>query len=524
MRRLLLLIFILCLRISCWGSGPDSLLTELDRVLKSRDIFERAQKESIEEHRANLESSVSLQDQYNSLRGLYTAYRSYKIDSAMIIADERLRVAREIGDRNKIASATLNLAESYVKSGSPEKAVEILDTIDENFLENYHIKYRLGIYRNAYTAIEASSLLPSDRMQARDKLHYYIAEAMKHSPVGSLGYYTLKAERLRDAGMYREAVAVIEEAEKSYDLSEDAAMQFTLGEMYLAAGRRDKAVDCLARSSIIDVTNGVKEYRALILLASILFEDGDVERAFEYINSAFDDAEFSHSGLRTAEIMKIMPVIDTSFHALQRQMAKRTKTILVVAGVLILLLIVSLSGVVYEYLSNKRILSVNAEIKRTLEIKNKELKDADSLKKRQINMLMQTCATYVSGLRDFRKTVYRLLQTSQAHSAMELVSPAKGENADIATLHEMFDDAFLSMYPGFVEETGRFMKSPIKVKPAGLSPELRVAAMIRLGMSSTEEIATLMHYTTQTVYNLRSSLKGMLKVSWEEFETYLKEG
>lgn len=507
----------------CTAADIDSLLIQLDGMLSNRAVYEQAKRAEIIENRANYESSTTPLDRYNSLRGLYTAYRSYRIDSAMIVADARLNVAREIGDPHKIASATLNLAESYVKSGMTDKAIAIMDTLDMASLERYHIKYRIGLYITAYRAKLSGALLPHDRMEALERLRYYSGEATRESPVGTLGYYTLQAEHLRDAGMYNEAVAVMEEAARNYDISGDAAMQYTMGETYMSTGETDKAIECLARSAIIDIMNGVKEYKAMILLSSLLFENGELERAFRYINCAFDDAEFSRSSLRTAEVMRSMPVIDASFHTAEKQMNERTNRMLILACVLVVLLILSLSVVIMEYRTNKRILASMARMNEELEQKNQELIKADSLKLRHINMLMQAYASHIASLRDFRKTVYRLLTTSQMERAVEMVKSDKVEALDIASFHEMFDEAFMSMYPDFIQEVERYTANPVKIKtPGRLTPELRIAAMLRLGVDSADEIASMMHYSVQTVYNLRSALKGMLKVTWEEFITCMK--
>lgn len=522
MRRIILCILLLAC-MECIAR-PDTILMRLDRIIEKRDDFEKAKRASIEEHKANYRSSLTPEDKYNSLRGLYTEYSSYKIDSAMIAADERLTVARKIGNKSKIASATLNLAEAYVKSGASDKGISILDTLDTGSLEKYHYKYRLGIYRNAYSAKVEMAVSPKDKIEALDRLNYFTEQAISQSPAGSLGSFTLEAEKLGNAGLHVEAVAKIEEAAENYDLSNDAAMQYTLGEMYLNANMREKAKDALARSAIIDLSNGVREYRALILLSRILFEDGEIERAFNYINCAFDDSEFSHSYLRTSEIMRSMPAIDAAFHVAERQINRRTNILLIVTVALVVLLIISLILVVREFSIKKKMLATIATINARLEEKNRELKEADSLKQAHINALMLAYAAHISNLRDFRKSVYRLLKTSQLESAMNLVKSDKIESLDIAEFHEMFDKLFLSMYPGFVEDMNRFMESPYKIKePGRLIPELRIAAMIRLGMTSTEEIAGLLHYSNQTVYNLRSSLKGRLKGDWDEFETYLKQ-
>lgn len=513
----------LCAGLSCMAR-TDSLLMSLDSALLNRGYYDRNKQIIINEHKAQYESTSTPIDRYNTLRSLYGDYRSYRIDSAMIAADERLLIARQLGDRSKIASATLNIAEAYAKSGNPDKAISILDTLDTETLEKYHNKYRIGIYRTVYATKARSAILPSDRMDALEKLHSFTDLAARESAEGSLGSYTLKAEKLRDAGMFREAVAVMEEAGKKFDLSKDAAMQYTMGEIYLDADEREKAIECLARSAVLDISGGVKEYRALILLSSLLFENGDLERAFNYINCAFDDADFSRSYLRTAEIMKIMPVIDASFHAAERQINTRTRNLLILAGCLMGLLLISLIFIILEYRANKRMLATIADINSRLEQKNEALIKSDALKLQHLNKVMLAYAGHISRLRDFRKNAYRLLKTGQYENALDFVKSDAAESLDIASFHELFDDAFLSMFPDFVSEVNDFMEKPLKLKnPGRLTPELRVAAMIRLGMTSTEDIARLLHYSNQTVYNLRSSLKSMVRVPWEEFEAYLKQ-
>lgn len=522
MRRRLFSLLYCCIAFYCMGQ-PDSLLNQLDGMLLNRYAYEQAKRADIEQHKANNSTATTLADRYNTLRSLYSAYRSYRIDSAMIVADERLKVARDMADPSKITSATLNLAEAYALSGAPDKAIALLDTLDTWSLENYHIKYRVGIYRTAYSAKAAAAVLPADRIAALEKLHYYSDEASKQSTPNSAGDYTLRAEKLRDAGLFKEAVAVMEEAGKKHDLAADAGMQYTLGEMYLSAGQREKAKESLARSAITDISNGVREYRALILLSSILFEDGDIERAFNYINCAFDDAEYSHAHLRTAEVMKCMPVIDAAFHEAQQQINYRTKRLLILAAILVLLLVLSLILVVKEFRTNRRMLATIADINAQLEHKNGELIKADSLKLNHINSLLRAYSGHISRFRDFRKNAYRLLKTSQFETAADLLKSDKAEQIDIAAFHEMFDEAFLSMFPDFVANIDRYMSKPVKIKmPGRLTPELRIAAMMRLGITSTDDIAGMLHYSSQTVYNLRSSLKGMVKVGWDEFEAYLR--
>lgn len=514
----------LCFAIAS-AADTDSVartLSRLDRIIQDKHQYEADYNHAITKARADFNSSTTPADQYNTLRTLYELYRSYRIDSALIVAEKRLDVATRLGDPSKIASASLNLAEGYARSANPDRALAILDSLDESTLEDYHKKYRNSIYRSALTMQASTALLSSDRMQAADRLRSFRDSAFSQTPANSRGYLTLKAEKLRDAGLYDEAVAEMEKAHRQFDFSNDAAMLYTMGEIYIDAGQPEKGMDCLARSAIIDISSGKKEYKSLILLANLLFEQGDIDRAFSYINCAFEDAAFSHANIRTAEIMQSMPLIDRAFHLQEREIRKRTGIFLVCSGVLIAFLLIFIVLLVRINREKRRMMFTIEGINRRLEEQNVALKEADTLKLQHIKSLMYAYSAYISRLADYRKGVYRLLKTGQTQKALDTVKSNSADAGDVAAFQEMFDEAFLSIYPDFPERMNEYLREPVELKGQRLSPELRVAAMISLGMISTEEISEMLHYSAQSVYNLRSSLKAMLRIDLKDFASAIK--
>lgn len=502
----------------CLGA-TDSSLRELDRIVASHQSYEKVKREEINRARAEYERAATDSDRYNALRGLYEAYRSFRIDSALIVSDTRLAVARRMGMESKIASASLNLAESYVKSGLPDEALRILDTLSTARLEDYHIKYRNAIYGNAYTLKSETALLPADRIAALEKLRKLREETLSSRDRESRGYYTLRAEQLKDAGMLQEAVAMMEEADRKFDFSNDAAMQYAMGETYLAAGDKEKAKNALIKAAQIDLSSGVKEYRALILLASLLFDEGDVERAFDYINCAFEDLHFSNASLRTPEIMNYMPVIDQAFHAYQQENSRKTKIFLWIT-VAMLIVLAAVTTLLWRTLrANRKMVKTISEFNDRLADRNRKLTEADRLKLTHINNLMLSNARYIARIKDYRKSIYRLLKTGQYEKAMDTLKSDRSDSKDIAAFHEMFDEAFLSMFPDFINSVNKILKQPIELKdPNHLTPELRVIALMRLGLSSTDEISGILHYSSQTVYNLRSSIRNLTDLPKEKLE------
>ena len=507
------------------AKGADNLnLRRLDDILTNRHAYEQTRRDEINDIWVQYKTATTDSDRYNVLRALYKEYRTFRIDSAVIIAAERLDIARRMQSKSKIASASLNLAEGYVKSGLADKALAILDTLDMENLETYHRKYLNSVYKNAYKLKAEMELLPAEKMKYKEKVKVYREKALEDNGFGSRGYYTTLAEKYMDAGMYEEAVIKIEEADRLFDFSNDASMQYVMGEIYLAAGRREKAIESLSRASAIDISSGVKEYQSLILLASILLEEGDVERAFVYINNALEDIHFSNASVRNPAIMESMPLIDKAFHAYEIQKRKLTRTFLWIAGVLVLLLAASVVLLLRSIKINRRMLVRIREINRELTDRNKRLEEADNLKISNINTLILSNARYISRLKEYRQTVYRLMKTGQYDKAMETLKSGGNTAKDINAFHEMFDESFLSMFPDFIESVNSLLKTPVELKDKNrLTPELRVIALMRLGLRTTEEIAGVLHYTSQTVYNLRSTVRSMSKLPKEEFEEAVKK-
>ncbi len=518
MKRFLLIGFCLLAALICHANRQ--ILNRLDEVIRVRTKYEAPRREEIQKSKAEFERATDDAARYNALRSLYENYRSFRIDSALIVASKRLDIARKLNEPSKIASASINLAEGYTRLGSADLALHILDTLSLSGLQDYHLKYRNAVRREAYRTKLNSTVIQEDRDLITRKLKDLTDSALNTKDKTSRGYYTLTAEKLCDAGLYDEAVSTIEQAKLHYDFSKDPAMLSTIGDIYLKAGNKEKAIEHLAAAATLDITSGIKEYRSLIALTSILLEEGDIERAFEYINCAFEDAEFSHANIRTAEIMEIMPAIDKAFHESEKEKNRMIRGFLILAGILMAVAIFLLIWYIKALNSNRRMLATIEDINSKLAEKNHELAKADALKLDYIRILMKANSEYISGLKAFRKNIYRLLTAGQYDKAFQLSKNTRNEADAIIVFQELFDEAFLSIFPNFPDDINHFMKEKIEFKDR-LTPELRVIAMMKLGMASTEEISSMFHYSNQTVYNLRTSIRSMINMPWDEFEKKL---
>lgn len=496
----------------------DSLLIQLDGTFQQRDSVGSVRRAKIEGAKDNLASCHTDADRYEVLRSLYSAYRDYRIDSALIVADMRLEVARNIKDSSKIISATINLAESYANVGELHKAAGLLEDVDTSLLGAHHAKYYYNVLGEIYTRLKNSAVTASDRSYYRDRESTVLDTLLlKASPASTSGRI-LRAKKLISAGHRDEALRYLRQVDTA---SIKAPQLYNIGQLYLELGDTASGCPILAKAAILDLQSGVKEYAALIDLAAILHSRGQAARAYHYINVAFDDAQFSGANFRTREIMKILPVIDSEFYRIEQEAMHRTsrqRTIALVFGILML------AAAILVLFQARRLRRLSQRLNKAnvaLEQSYTSLRQADGIKLGYVTTLLQTYAVCDTTMRDFRRSVYRLLKANQTDKAIDLV---RSDKIDSDAFYGIFDSAVISMFPQFIETVNKIMKRPYQPKQAGtLIPELRIIAMIKLDITAIDDIARMMHYSNQTVYNYRSAIRANLAVSEEEFRRILSE-
>lgn len=497
-------------------------LNQLDLILKSRNSSVPNVSEELVKANLEFREARTYEEQYNALRSLFNYYRTNKLDSALIIAEKRLGVAKALKDSSKINSAQLNIADIYTKIGRTDYAISILDDYNKEHLAPHQLKYYNNIYKTALKNKVSSSLLPKERIEALEKLKIFRKNEILETDKNSRAYLLIEIEELRDAGMYKEALKVVDQLLKNFDITSNAPLLYEIGLTYLEAGKTNLAIQFLSKAALIDISNHTKEYQSLILLADVLFEKGDINRAFKYINYALEDAIASNAVINANQIIKLIPNINQAFSQKEKEIKRRTAWFLGAIGVLNIVLVILIILLFKAHRVNKLMLDNINELNRSLKVRNKNLVESDQLKMENLKHFMLAYSSYISQERKFRKNILRLLSTSQYNKAKELIK-RKGETApDSNFFQEMFDTAFISMFPDFISRINEVLKPEYKLTVTDkLTPELRIAALMKLGITSTNEIAEMFQYSPQSVYNLRSSLKTMLTEPFDSLQHLL---
>lgn len=178
--------------------------------------------------------------------------------------------------------------------------------------------------------------------------------------------------------------------------------------------------------------------------------------------------------------------------------------------------------------SNKALKDSNNELKdsnKALRDANDELENTNTKRELMANAFIMLCYQYIERLDSQRKLVIRKIKANQQNELLSILSSSKRGTEESQNFFSQFDKIFLSLYPSFVNELNSLLipEAQIELKEDNeLTPTLRVAALVRLGVTESPKIAGILCYSLQTIYNYRSTLKNSA-IDKEHFEENLQK-
>ena len=178
--------------------------------------------------------------------------------------------------------------------------------------------------------------------------------------------------------------------------------------------------------------------------------------------------------------------------------------------------------------SNNELKDSNNELKdsnKALRNSNDELENTNTKRELMANAFIMLCYQYIERLDSQRKLVIRKIRANQQNELLSILSSSKRGTEESQSFFSQFDKIFLSLYPSFVNELNSLLipEAQIELKEDNeLTPSLRVAALVRLGVTESPKIAGILSYSLQTIYNYRSTLKNSA-IDKEHFEENLQK-
>ena len=528
---------------SLWAGSSDSLLVKLNQTIEQRPSYMQRKEEALETLRQSLRklSAGNVEGRMNLYEALWQENRSYNTDSSLFYATALSQLAQQAGNEEQKQNALLHRATALMTIGMFKEADEIIKPLREGGVlpgqrsQFFHLCRSLfGLMADYAVTAQEKAAYASLTDDFRDSL-LTIYEA------GSNMYRMIYADKLTAHGKYAEALRELLPFTPTGDGRFDAGYHYTIAEAYYHMGRIEEARHYYTLAAISDMQSDTREYIALRKLAVILFQSGDIDRAYDYLTLCMADAKACNARLRILEILDTFPVVNEAYLEKKQQQQR------VITGILIAisLLVVSLIFAIFSVLKQKKALqqaqtdlahanSQLNEVNRTLVEYNQEMKrqnqlitETSYLKEAYITQYMDQCSSYLEKMESFRKRLRQLLSAGKTKEIQQALTSYNQEvETELVEFYDSFDTTFINLFPTFVEDFNALLREDeqVQLKPGQkLNTELRVFALIRLGITDSTKIAHFLRYSVTTIYNYRTRMRNRARGDRDELEKQVME-
>ncbi len=517
-------------------NNSNVLLIEIDKTIENNTYYTQKKEHEITQLKAFLKHTTSLEQKYDITRKLYNDYQSYQSDSALVYARNNFQLAKNLNEPEKLNQAKLNLVAIMGTLGMYKEGLDVLNAINITSTPNLKGSF-YGMTRVLYgqMADNASSQQEKEKYLLLSK--QYRDSCVTFYPTNSVEYIIAKADWYLDHAKQNETLDLLLPFFSKIHQNDPnrAIISYIISQAYKQKKDRKLEKKWLSISALSDLQLAKKEYISLRSLAFLLYEEGDIERAYTYIKRSLDDAVLCNARLRTYEISKMLPIISESYQKQNETNRFQLVLFLISAGILVLILLALLLLLSKQMkklstakkdlsFANAKLSELNDELNtfnEKLNLSNNTLTEANFLKEIYIGRYMDQCSDYLGKLDEYQRKLNVLATTGKIKDLVSAVKSKEYIENELKDFYTNFDRTFLQLFPNFIRDFNTLLISEetIQLKEGEqLNTELRIFALIRLGIKDSAKIAVFLRYSISTIYNYRSQLKNKSAGPREEFE------
>jgi len=516
---------------------------KLDRAIERTDHYVKARENRIHKYRTALGVTDDNKVQYQMCRYLYDEYRPYMSDSAIHYIGRCIMLAERLNDRIRTDECRILLAYQCTESGMYHEAMDILNSIDAEGINDANNKRRyystlshlygeLGYYckvprlRGEYYAKHDlyKSQIDTTRVSVNDdealqirELEFFAAGDAK----GALRYSDMRLKQVKE-GTHQYAI-----------------VSFYRYLDYALLGDSIQARYWVTQSALSDVENAVMDQGAMWELANLLMADGDIDRAYRYIHFAWQCAGKFNTLKRNNQISPVLTAISDNYEASLKRANRLLLIMAIVSSLLAVLFMVILfySNSQRKKLararnelseSNRHLAELNgqlSELNTKLHETNTQLNESNRVKDEYVGRFIHLCSFYIDRLDEMRKRVNKMVKSRDLDALYKFTEGNELRDKNLTDLYEMFDSTFLHLFPNFVDDFNALLRPECRItlpEPGVLNTDVRIFALIRLGIEDSSRIAEFLHYSVNTIYNYRAKIKNGALGDRDTFETSVK--
>ena len=517
------------------NKSTDVLLREIDAIIKNRQIYGAEKEARIADLKRLLVEAASDKQRYGFCGRLFDEYRAYNLDSSFVYAQRKEELARRLNKQDYLDDSAMNMAEVMGTTGMYKEALELLGGIDKKTLPGYLYGYYYHLYRTIYGLMGDYAVTEEAKNEYYRMTDLYRDSLLQVNASDSLGHVLVMADKCIVHAQYDEAIRILAEyyGKPSLDEHAQAMITYTISEGCRLKGDKEGQKHYLALSAIADLKSAVKEYVSLRKLASLVYEAGDIDRAYNYLKCSLEDATLCNARLRTLEISQVFPIIDQAYQLKTKRQQQEMKVSLICISLLSVFLLVA---IFFVYKQMKKVAAARREVVDTntlLQELNEELHDSNSqlkemnhtlseanyIKEEYIGRYMDQCSTYLDKMDLYRRSLNKIAAAGRVEELYKAIKSSQFLDEELKEFYANFDVTFLQLFPSFVEEFNALLTEPMQPKPGEqLNTELRIFALIRLGITDSTKIAQFLRYSVTTIYNYRTRVRNKAVGERVEFE------
>lgn len=533
------------------------LLHSLDSLLEQQDLFVRVKEERIKQLKMQYSRVKDVKELYAMNRMVYLEYRVYDADSALHYINKNIQLAQQTNNRTWEVVSLLEQSFVLTSSGLLTEALKAVSDIQpEELPQNLRSEY-FGRLCTLYSRLRDYSSENSQLSEHYNNLQKAFRDSVYLTATSDeLRYWNCRAWLYLGTPEIEPVKQAFEENKQtlSNDSRKYSIATYNLSAIYRSENNESKYLENLILSAMADIRSVNGDIGSLQEIAEYLFKHGEIDRAYNYILYCSQKAMLFHNRVRIVKMSHLQNQIYKAYQEQSRTQQKRLQASLIAVSFLFLVLIGAFLfirkqmrrlkeanlkldntnqklSVNMDALStaHQRLEEVNMQLKdlnTQLQEVNDQLRESNYVKEEYIGYVFNICSTYISKLEEFRKNINRKLKVGQIEDVKAITDSSATASNELKEFYQNFDTIFLHLYPDFVGDFNALLlpEERIELKEGELlNTELRIHALIRLGITDSVKIADFLHCSAQTVYNNRLRTRNKSIISKEDFINAVKK-
>ena len=527
----------------------EAYCQQIDHAIAHSADYVAAHEKKISETKRALAFETTPKNKYQINFQLYELYRAFVSDSAMYHLTECIKLADQLGDASGAVKCRALMAIRCSNIGMYDEALNTLDSIHPVGIDTLSLGIYYEAYNNVYSELAYYTRLAHMKQTYQAKADHYKQLMMDILPPTYETRFLRLEQAAQGEGRLDDAMKINDAWLKTVEPGSHPYAMVALYRYieYKLRGDKPQMMHWLVESVLADIRNAAMDQGSMWELANELMLNGDIDKASSYISFTSDCANRYGSRQRNWQIAPLLTTIAKNYKTKSEHTTNQLRMLLVAISLLLLLLLgvlfflrrrnlqldaarMALKGKNDELATANSQLATQTEELSTLNSQlsslNSQLSESNRVKEEYIGRFMSLCSQYIDKLDDYRKMVNKKMKNKELEDLFRLSKSTELKEKELEELYQNFDSVFLHLFPNFVNDFNALLQDDMQVHPKEenrLTTEIRIFALIRLGIEDSSKIAEFLHYSVNTIYNYRARIKNGALDNRESFERRIKQ-